>query len=81
MGAGDFIHTDVVGTFVLLEAARRATHLRRFVQISTDEVYGSVAEGAAREGDELKPRNPVLGEQGRAPTGSHTATGRPTTCR
>jgi dTDP-glucose 4,6-dehydratase len=58
LGAGDFIHTDVVGTFVLLEAARRATHLRRFVQISTDEVYGSVAEGHSREGDEIKPRNP-----------------------
>jgi dTDP-glucose 4,6-dehydratase len=58
MGAGDFIHTDVVGTFVLLEAARRASRLRRFVQISTDEVYGSVAEGHSREGDEIKPRNP-----------------------
>ncbi len=56
--AGEFIHTDVVGTFVLLEAARRATHLRRFVQISTDEVYGSVPSGASRETDELKPRNP-----------------------
>ena len=43
LSAGDFIKTDVEGTFVLLEAARRATHLRRFVQISTDEVYGSVA--------------------------------------
>jgi dTDP-glucose 4,6-dehydratase len=56
--AGDFIRTDVIGTFVLLEAARRAPHLKRFVQISTDEVYGSVAEGASRETDELKPRNP-----------------------
>jgi dTDP-glucose 4,6-dehydratase len=56
--AGDFIHTDVFGTFVLLEAARRAPKLRRFVQISTDEVYGSVPEGASRETDELKPRNP-----------------------
>ena len=56
--AGEFIHTDVVGTFVLLEAARRAPALRRFVQISTDEVYGSVPEGSSREGDELKPRNP-----------------------
>ena len=56
--AGDFIHTDVVGTFVLLEAARRAKALRRFVQISTDEVYGSVPEGFSRETDELKPRNP-----------------------
>ena len=58
MAAGDFIRTDVEGTFVLLEAARRATHLRRFVQISTDEVYGSVPSGASRETDELKPRNP-----------------------
>ena len=56
--AGDFIHTDVIGTFVLLEAARRAPSLRRFVQISTDEVYGSVPEGASTEQDELKPRNP-----------------------
>ena len=58
LGAGDFIRTDVVGTFVLLEAARRARRLRRFVQISTDEVYGSVPTGASREADELKPRNP-----------------------
>jgi dTDP-glucose 4,6-dehydratase len=58
MAAGDFIRTDVEGTFVLLEAARRATHLRRFIQISTDEVYGSVPTGASRETDELKPRNP-----------------------
>jgi len=56
--AGDFIRTDVEGTFVLLEAARRAPRLRRFVQISTDEVYGSVSSGASRESDELKPRNP-----------------------
>ena len=58
LSAGEFIRTDVEGTFVLLEAARRATGLRRFVQISTDEVYGSVASGASRETDELKPRNP-----------------------
>ncbi len=56
--AGDFIRTDVYGTFVLLEAARNAPHLRRFIQISTDEVYGSVERGASRETDELRPRNP-----------------------
>jgi dTDP-glucose 4,6-dehydratase len=56
--AGVFITTDVYGTFVLLEAAREAPRLRRFVQISTDEVYGSVAEGASVETDELRPRNP-----------------------
>jgi dTDP-glucose 4,6-dehydratase len=58
LAAGDFIRTDVEGTFVLLEAARRAAQLRRFVQISTDEVYGSVVTGASRETDEIKPRNP-----------------------
>ncbi len=58
MGAGDFITTDVYGTFVLLEAAREAGRLQRFIQISTDEVYGSVAEGASKETDELRPRNP-----------------------
>ena len=58
MAAGDFIKTDVEGTFVLLEAARRAPGLTRFVQISTDEVYGSVLSGASTESDELKPRNP-----------------------
>ena len=56
--AGDFITTDVFGTFVLLDAARESSRLRRFVQISTDEVYGSVPEGASLETDELKPRNP-----------------------
>ena len=58
MNAGEFITTDVFGTFVLLEAARQAPALRRFVQISTDEVYGSVPEGSSRETDELRPRNP-----------------------
>ena len=58
LSAGVFITTDVFGTFVLLEAAREAPGLRRFVQISTDEVYGSVADGSSRETDELRPRNP-----------------------
>jgi len=58
LNAGDFITTDVYGTFVLLEAARQAPRLRRFIQISTDEVYGSVTEGASKETDELRPRNP-----------------------
>jgi dTDP-glucose 4,6-dehydratase len=58
MAAGDFIKTDVEGSFVLLEAARRNPKLKRFVQISTDEVYGSVPEGSSVETDELRPRNP-----------------------
>jgi dTDP-glucose 4,6-dehydratase len=56
--AGEFIRTDIFGTFVLLEAARGAPNLKRFVQISTDEVYGSVPEGSSTETDQLKPRNP-----------------------
>ena len=56
--AGEFITTDVYGTFVLLEAARENRSLRRFVQISTDEVYGSVPQGSSKETDELRPRNP-----------------------
>jgi dTDP-glucose 4,6-dehydratase len=56
--AGDFITTDVYGTFVLLEAARENRALRRFIQISTDEVYGSVPSGSSKETDELRPRNP-----------------------
>jgi dTDP-glucose 4,6-dehydratase len=56
--AGEFIKTDVIGTFVLLEAARTSQNLRCFIQISTDEVYGSVPEGSSVEPDELRPRNP-----------------------
>jgi len=58
LSAGEFIRTDVFGTFVLLEAARETPRLRRFVQVSTDEVYGSVPAGSSRETDELRPRNP-----------------------
>jgi dTDP-glucose 4,6-dehydratase len=53
----DFIRTDVVGTAVLLDAARRAG-VGRFVQVSTDEVYGSIASGAFRESDPVNPSSP-----------------------
>jgi len=57
--AGSFIETDVHGVLVLLEEARkRAPDLRRFVQISTDEVYGSIENGSFSEADLLNPRNP-----------------------
>jgi len=54
---GQFIMTDVYGTFVLLEAARVNRH-ERFLQVSTDEVYGDVEAGASQEGDALRPRSP-----------------------
>ncbi|MFQ5585241.1 MAG: dTDP-glucose 4,6-dehydratase [Thermodesulfobacteriota bacterium] len=52
-----FIRTDVQGTHVLLEAARKYNH-RRYLQISTDEVYGSVEEGSFREDNPLRPNSP-----------------------
>jgi len=54
---GEFIQTDVYGVFVLCEEARRQ-RLRRFIQVSTDEVYGEVLEGHATEEWPLKPRSP-----------------------
>ncbi|MEP6800709.1 MAG: dTDP-glucose 4,6-dehydratase, partial [Acidobacteriota bacterium] len=57
LGDASFIETDVRGVFVLLEEARRR-EVRRFVQISTDEVYGSIAEGSFTEESALNPRNP-----------------------
>jgi dTDP-glucose 4,6-dehydratase len=53
---GEFIQTDVFGTFVLLEAARGAGI--RHVQISTDEVYGSIDEGSFTETSPLEPSSP-----------------------
>jgi dTDP-glucose 4,6-dehydratase len=56
-GAAEFLSTNVTGTFTLLEAARELK-VSRFVAIGTDEVYGSIAKGAARELDPLNPSNP-----------------------
>ncbi|HUP65653.1 MAG TPA: dTDP-glucose 4,6-dehydratase [Thermoanaerobaculia bacterium] len=59
MEAGTFIETDVHGVLVLLEEARKlAPNLKKFIQISTDEVYGSIETGSFTEGDALNPRNP-----------------------
>jgi dTDP-glucose 4,6-dehydratase len=57
-----FIRTGVVGVHVLLEAVREASAGRdtpvRYLQVSTDEVYGSVEEGLSTETDRLDPRSP-----------------------
>ncbi len=53
----DFIKTDIYGTFVLLEAARN-NKIKKFVQISTDEVYGSILAGSFQETDVLEPSSP-----------------------
>jgi len=53
----EFVHTDVLGTMTLLEWAR--TRGARYVQVSTDEVYGDLeAGGRAVEGDPLRPSSP-----------------------
>ena len=56
-GADDFIRTDVYGTFVLLEMARKHS-IRKFIHISTDEVYGDCPTGSFTEMDALNPTNP-----------------------
>lgn len=52
-----FLRTDIFGTHVLLEATRELG-IARFLQVSTDEVYGHVAQGESSEDDPLCPRSP-----------------------
>ncbi len=53
----EFVMTNVVGTHILLEVARGAK-VKRFIQISTDEVYGSVEKGSSSEDSPLFPNSP-----------------------
>jgi len=55
--AGVFVKTDVLGTYNLLEYARRG-NVKKYIQISTDEVYGSIEKGSFKEGDILDPSSP-----------------------
>ena len=55
--AGTFVLTDVLGAYNLLEIARES-NMSKFVQISTDEVYGHILKGSFKETDRLNPRNP-----------------------
>lgn len=52
-----FIQTDVLGTFQLLDISRRYD-ISKYVQISTDELYGSIEEGSFKETDVLNPSSP-----------------------
>jgi dTDP-glucose 4,6-dehydratase len=54
---GIFIQTDIYGTYVLLEAVKKYDS-KIFLQISTDEVYGSIENGSFKEDDPLKPNSP-----------------------
>jgi len=57
MNPEDFARTDVLGTQTLLEVVRKFK-IKRFLQISTDEVYGSIEKGGFRETDPLQPSSP-----------------------
>ena len=54
---GQFILTDVYGTYILLEEARQVG-VERFLQVSTDEIYGHVPSGSSVETDKVEPRSP-----------------------
>ena len=56
-GPEPFIRTDVLGSFTLLEAFRKSD-LDRHIQISTDEIYGSIDDGSFSETDNLNPSSP-----------------------
>ena len=54
-----FLKTDMIGVHVLLESVRNhADTVQRYIQISTDEVYGQILEGSFTEQSPLMPRNP-----------------------
>lgn len=55
---GDFVLTDVFGTYVLLEAARKTGNVKKFVHISTDEVYGPIEKGSFKEDSPMNPSSP-----------------------
>ena len=55
--AAEFVRTNVLGTNTLLEAARRH-RIPRYLQVSTDETYGSIDVGSFAEGDRLDPASP-----------------------
>lgn len=57
MEPGSFIQTDVYGTYILLEAAKKYD-IERYHQVSTDEVYGQILEGRSTEEDRLHTRSP-----------------------
>lgn len=71
LDAGEFVLTDVFGTFVLLEALRRSPHVEFFVHVSTDEVYGSRDKGFFKETDPLNPSSPYAASKAGADRLAH----------
>jgi dTDP-glucose 4,6-dehydratase len=64
-GSRDFIVTNVLGTQTLLEAARQG-NVEKFIQVSTDEVYGSILNGSWPETDPLRPNSPYAASKASA---------------
>ena len=64
-GAKDFVVTNVLGTQTLLDAVRKSD-VKTFLQVSTDEVYGSIAEGSWPETDPLLPNSPYAASKASA---------------
>lgn len=59
-----FLHSNVLGVFNLLEALRHSNSAARFVQISTDEVYGDIMNGSFTEESTLRPSSPYSASKG-----------------
>ena len=74
-----FLHTDILGTHTLLEVVRERA-IARMVQVSTDEVYGSIDEGSFCETDPLQPSSPYSAARPAA-TCRCSRTTSPTGCR
>lgn len=64
-GPGLFLKTDVFGTYNLLEYAKKHK-VEKFIQVSTDEVYGSIKNGFFQESDRLNPSSPYAASKASA---------------
>jgi dTDP-glucose 4,6-dehydratase len=64
LGATDFVQTNIVGVQVLLDAIKSSKRKIRFVQVSTDEVYGSIESGSWTESSPLLPNSTYSASKG-----------------
>ncbi|MQY53424.1 MAG: NAD-dependent epimerase/dehydratase family protein, partial [Firmicutes bacterium] len=71
INASGFIKTNIDGTYNLLEAAKRY-NISRFVQISTDECYGSIEKGSFKETNSLRPSSPYAASKAAADMAVHS---------
>ncbi|MCW4015239.1 MAG: dTDP-glucose 4,6-dehydratase [Candidatus Bathyarchaeota archaeon] len=66
--AYQFIKTNILGTFTLLESIRRYNDSAKYVQISTDEIYGDILEGSFKDTSHINPSNPYSASKASADT-------------